>query len=80
MDLRACCQKQSLTEMRRPVYIADDWSSGQGLGWRAVRKGDHVFWNHGGAVHGFSTSVFFNVPTKTGVILVGEHVAGLMER
>ncbi len=62
--------KQSLTEMRRPVYIADDWSNGQGLGWRAVRKGDHVFWNHGGAVHGFSTSVFFNVPTKTGVILL----------
>ncbi len=58
----------SRAEMRRPVYVADDWSNGQGLGWRAVRKGDHVFWNHGGAVHGFSTAVMFNVPTRTGVI------------
>lgn len=62
--------EQSRAEMRRPVYIVDDWSNGQGLGWRAVRKGDHVFWNHGGAVHGFSTSVFLNVPTRTGVILL----------
>lgn len=60
--------EQSLDEMRRPVYIADDWSSGQGLGWRAVRRGERVYWNHGGAVHGFSTSVVFNVPTRTGVI------------
>ncbi len=60
----------SRAEMRRPVYIADDWSSGQGLGWRAVRKGERVFWNHGGAVHGFSTSVIFNVPTRTGVIML----------
>ncbi len=60
--------EQSRAEMRRPVYIADDWSNGQGLGWRAVRRGEHVFWNHGGAIHGFSTAVIFNVPTRTGVI------------
>ncbi len=60
--------KQSLNEMHSPVYVADDWSNGQGLGWRAVRRGEHVYWNHGGAVHGFSTSVIFNVPTRTGVI------------
>lgn len=60
--------KQSLVEMQKPAYVADDWSSGQGLGWRAVRKGERVYWNHGGALHGFSTSVVFNVPARTGVI------------
>lgn len=60
--------KQSLAEMHRPAYVADDWSSGQSLGWRAVRKGENVYLNHGGAVHGFSTSVIFNVPSRTGVI------------
>lgn len=61
---------QSLAEMRRPVYIEADWSSGQCLGWRAVRRGDRVFLNHGGAVHGFSTRVSFNVPSRTGVIVL----------
>jgi D-alanyl-D-alanine carboxypeptidase len=61
---------QSLAEMHRPVYIEADWSNGQCLGWRAIRVGDHVYLNHGGAVHGFSTSVHFNVPARTGVIVL----------
>lgn len=61
---------QSLAEMHRPVYIEADWSSGQCLGWRATRRGERVYLNHGGAVHGFSTNVFFNVPARTGVIIL----------
>ena len=56
--------------MRRPVYIEDDWSGGQGLGWRAARRGENVFWNHGGALHGFSTAVVFHVSARAGVIIL----------
>jgi CubicO group peptidase (beta-lactamase class C family) len=61
---------QSLAEMHRPIYIENDWSSGQCLGWRATRRGQRVYLNHGGAVHGFATSVFFNVPSRVGVIVL----------
>ncbi len=59
---------RSRAEMQRPVYVASDWSNGQGLGWRAVRQGERVYWNHGGGVHGFATSVLYNVPARTGVV------------
>jgi D-alanyl-D-alanine carboxypeptidase len=58
----------SRKEMHRPNYVGDDWSWGQGLGWRAIRLGERVYLNHGGALHGFSTNVIFNVPERTGVI------------
>jgi D-alanyl-D-alanine carboxypeptidase len=58
----------SRKEMHRPNYVGDDWSWGQGLGWRATRLGERVYLNHGGALHGFSTNVVFNVPSRTGVI------------
>ena len=58
----------SRKEMHRPNYVGDDWSWGQGLGWRATRLGERVYLNHGGALHGFSTNVVFNVPARTGVI------------
>lgn len=59
---------RSLAEMHRPQYMAPDWSSGQCLGWRATRIGDHIYHNHGGGIHGFATQVCFNVPHKIGVI------------
>jgi D-alanyl-D-alanine carboxypeptidase len=58
----------SRKEMHRPIYVGDDWSWGQCLGWRATRIGERVYLNHGGAVHGFSTNVVFNVPARTGVV------------
>ncbi|MBT5830121.1 MAG: beta-lactamase family protein [Candidatus Latescibacteria bacterium] len=59
---------KSLCEMHRPQYMTEDWSSGQCLGWRATRIGDHVYYNHGGGIHGFATQVWFNVVYKIGVI------------
>ena len=59
---------RSLIEMHRPQYMAPDWSSGQCLGWRATRVGNHVYHNHGGGIHGFATQVWFHVPSQVGVI------------
>jgi len=59
---------RSLREMHRPQYMAPDWSSGQCLGWRATRIGDHVYHNHGGGIHGFATQVWFNLPRKIGLV------------
>ena len=61
---------QTLEEIQRPQYVEPDWSAGQCLGWRATRLGNHVYHNHGGGIHGFGTQVWFNVPSKTGVVLL----------
>ena len=59
----------SRAEMHRPQFLEADWSSGQCLGWRATRVGDRVYHEHGGGIHGFSTQVLFNMPSRTGAIL-----------
>ncbi len=61
---------ETLVEIQRPQYVEPDWSAGQCLGWRATRIGDHVYHNHGGGIHGFGTQVWFNVPSRTGVVLL----------
>lgn len=61
---------QTRAEMHRPIYVAPDWSSGQCLGWRAPRRGERVYINHGGGIHGFASNIGFNVPAKTGVIVL----------
>ena len=60
--------KQSLNEMHRPVYISPDWSWGQALGWRAHRRGERVFLEHGGGIHGYTSQVVFNKPARMGAI------------
>jgi CubicO group peptidase (beta-lactamase class C family) len=60
----------SLEEMHRPVYVEPDWSAGQALGWRVTRVGDRVLHGHGGGIHGFASQVSFNMPSKTGVIVL----------
>ena len=61
-------RKQSLDEMHRPVYISADWSWGQALGWRAHRRGERVYMEHGGGIHGYSSQVVFNKPARMGAI------------
>jgi CubicO group peptidase (beta-lactamase class C family) len=61
---------QTRAEMHRPQYISPDWSSGQCLGWRCARVRERVFINHGGGIHGFASSICFNVPAKTGAIVL----------
>ena len=60
---------ETLAEIQRPQYVSPDWSTGQCLGWRAVRVGDHVYHQHGGGIHGFATQVWFNVPERVGIVL-----------
>ena len=60
---------QTLAEIQQPQYVETDWSAGQCLGWRATRLGNHIYHNHGGGIHGFGTQVWFNVPSKTGVVV-----------
>ena len=57
-------------EIQQPQYVEPDWSAGQCLGWRATRIGDHVYHNHGGGIHGFGTQVWFDIPRKTGVVVL----------
>ena len=61
---------QTLVEIQQPQYVESDWSAGQCLGWRATRMGNHIYYNHGGGIHGFGTQVWFNVPSKTGVVVL----------
>ncbi len=53
-----------------PRYIEADWTSGQCLGWQVNRDSDHVFHGHGGGIHGFASQISFNLPAKTGVIVL----------
>ena len=58
----------SVAEMHRPVWVAPDWSWGQGIGWRIRRtpEGDTRV-EHGGGVHGFTCRVLVSVPDQLGV-------------
>jgi CubicO group peptidase (beta-lactamase class C family) len=60
----------TLAEMHRPVYMAADWTHGQALSWRVIRRGDLVFHNHGGGIQGFASNVVFSPAAQTGVILL----------
>ena len=60
--------RQSLDEMHRPAYISPDWTWGQALGWRAHRRSELVYLEHGGGIHGYSSQVVFNKPSRLGAI------------
>lgn len=60
----------TLAEMHRPYKLSDDWTLGQALAWRMVRRGENVFHNHGGGIQGFASNVVFNVPGQTGAIVL----------
>ena len=61
---------RSRREMLHPVYLDSSWSTGQCIGWRANRNGDHVFQGHGGGIHGFGTQTLFHEASQTGVIVL----------
>lgn len=60
----------TLAEMHRPVYLADDWSNGQAIGWMLLRRGDLVLHGHDGGIHGFASSIAFDIKSQTGVIVL----------
>lgn len=58
----------SVAEMHRPVWVAPDWTWGQGIGWRIHRtSGGDTRIEHGGGVHGFTCRVVLSVPDRLGV-------------
>ena len=60
----------SVAEMHRPVWVAPDWSWGQGIGWRIRRTPDgDTRVEHGGGVHGFTCRVLVSVPDRLGVVV-----------
>jgi len=61
---------RSLSEMHRPQYAAADWASGQCLAWAVERAGDRVYHGHGGGIHGFGSQITYNLPSRTGVVLL----------
>ena len=58
----------SIEEMHRPQYLEADWSTAYCLGWRAQRKGNNVYHEHGGGIHGFASHVAFSKTHKLGLV------------
>jgi hypothetical protein len=61
---------RTLAEMHRPQFAEPDWSAGHALAWRMVRVGDRVYHSHGGGIHGYASSVSFNVRGSAGAIVL----------
>ncbi|MCC6718482.1 MAG: beta-lactamase family protein [Acetobacteraceae bacterium] len=60
----------SVAEMHRPIWVAPDWSWGQGIGWRIRRTPQcDTRVEHGGGVHGFTCRVLVSVPDQLGVVV-----------
>jgi CubicO group peptidase (beta-lactamase class C family) len=60
----------TLAESHEVRYVQPDWLLGQTAGWRIVRRGERLFHNHGGSVHGFNSSVAFHLSSGTGVVVL----------
>lgn len=60
----------TLAEMHRPQHLEPDWSAGHALAWRMARVGNRAYLTHGGGIHGYASSVSFNVPARTGAIVL----------
>jgi CubicO group peptidase (beta-lactamase class C family) len=60
---------ETLAEMHRPRYLGDAaWTEAWCIAWYAVRRGDVVWVQHSGALHGFITSVCFDPRERVGAI------------
>ncbi len=58
-------------EMHTPRYLGDDtWEEAWCISWYAVRKGDVVWVQHSGGIHGFDTNVCFDPKEKVGAIVL----------
>jgi D-alanyl-D-alanine carboxypeptidase len=59
----------TLEEMHRARYLGDDtWTEAWGIAWYALRKGDVIWVQHGGGIHGFNASVCFDPDRQVGAI------------
>jgi CubicO group peptidase (beta-lactamase class C family) len=59
----------TLEEMHRARYLGDDtWTEAWGIAWYVLRKGDVIWVQHGGGIHGFNASVCFDPDRQVGAI------------
>jgi CubicO group peptidase (beta-lactamase class C family) len=60
---------ETLREMHTPRYLGNaEWTEAWCIAWYATRKGDVVWIQHGGSLHGFRTDVCFDSRNKVGAI------------
>jgi len=64
--------ESTLAEMHRPRYLSGDpaWELAWGISWYAVRRGDVVWVQHSGDIHGFSSNVCFDREQQVGAIVL----------
>jgi CubicO group peptidase (beta-lactamase class C family) len=61
----------TLREMQTPRYLVDEaWTEAFGLAWYAIRRGDVVWVQHSGALHGFRSNVCFDPKQRVGAIVL----------
>lgn len=59
----------TLREMHSPRYIGnDDWTQAWCISWYAIRRGEVIWVQHTGGLHGFTSDVCFDPKTKVGAI------------
>jgi CubicO group peptidase (beta-lactamase class C family) len=73
--------ESTLAEMHRPRYLSGDpaWELAWGISWYAVRRGDVVWVQHSGDIHGFSSNVCFDREHRVGAIALVNTLASAGE-
>jgi hypothetical protein len=60
---------QTLREMHTPRYLGNaDWTEALGITWHAARRGDLIWVQHSGGLHGFTSNICFDPKTNIGAI------------
>jgi len=60
----------SLSALHRIQLMEPSWMAGYALGWRADRRGENIYHNHPGGIHGFLTKITFNQQHRVGTIVL----------
>lgn len=61
----------TLREMHRPRYLIDEeWTQAFGVSWKAMRRGEVIWIQHSGALHGFRSNVCFDPAHQVGAVVL----------
>ena len=61
----------NLKEMHKARYLGDDaWTEAFGISWYAVRKGEVIWVQHSGGLHGFTSNICFDPKEQVGAIVL----------
>ena len=70
-------RKAALEEQHGRVNSANgSLSSGYGVGFQLVRRGEQIFLGHGGSVSGYTAQAWIHRPSKTGVVVLRNATGG----